>query len=935
MASPLRSWSPRMRCRPTRRGRVAPAVESLEGRRLLASNLITVDASGLGGANGPSTDPDISGNGRYVVFTSTATNLVAEDTSSNPDVYLRDQQTGVTRLVSVATTGNAGNGASVEPSVSDDGRFVAFASTSSDIVSGDNNGDSDVFVRDMFLNTTTLVSANVLGTGPANGNSVQPAVSGDGKFVAFASDAINVTANDLTPIRDVFLRNLETSTTSLISLSGIGIGGNAASQFPSLNADGQFVAFVSEASDVVGAGAGGPGPDVYRRNTFAATTALVSTAGGVTGGFVDLAAGAPAIDDIGNFIAFVSSAADLVAGDTNGVNDVFRKNMSGGTVAIASENTAGPIGNGASTSPSISADGRYVAFASVASNMALPDVNSISDIFIHDYTADSTILATTDGNGAVVSPASTTPSITADGKLVAFARSGGTQLDVGATAFTNIYTATSLPLEDTSRPVLYVPPQPIAPQPPLVGDVFLPFVVIYDDELAVDASTFGDVDLIVTGPNGFRETAEFFSLSSTTGSSATVAYTVPAPGGTLSSEDTGDYTVTVRGNQIGDTARNFILTGSSGTFSLNLPISETVLPQPTFFGGSPAVGSQTYEFSVTYSERGGIDFASFGNDDLTVSGPNGFTQTATFVAQTPLNATQTNVVYRITAPGGTWDGPDAGVYTVSVIPGGVRDVGNNAVQAGPIGQFTALGPDLVPIPLRNLRSGAISGVDQQRARIRILNQGSFETTVPVAVTLFTSLDENLDPGDATIGTFIQERSIPADDFRDLRVRFTYPTVPEGNYFVIARVDSTNAVTEQNENNNVKASFNKVGLSAPFVDLVPTLVPFAGGRSRLGTNEVVIKIRNAGNVAATGDVVVALTAVSDVTPTPSERPVTNIPVTLSLKPGQTRTFRLPFTFPIEFERGIYKMVATIDSANIFPERDETNNRVVSLSEFSFA
>jgi hypothetical protein len=410
---------------------------------------------------------------------------------------------------------------------------------------------------------------------------------------------------------------------------------------------------------------------------------------------------------------------------------------------------------------------------------------------------------------------------------------------------------------------------------------------------------------------------------------------VPAPGGVLTSEDNGVYTITVRGQEVGDLAGNFIPAGTNGTITLDLPVSETVLPAPTFIGGTPAVGAQTYEFTVIYDERGGIDFATFGNDDVQVVGPNGFSQNATLVSTTPLNATQSSVVYRITAPGGTFDATDAGVYSVNVIPGGVRDAGNNPVTPGTFGQFTAIGADLVAIPLRNLRTGAISGVDQQRANIRILNQGSFATEVPVAVTLYTSLDQQLDAGDATIGTFIQERPIGADDVRDLRVRFTYPQVPEGNYYIISQVDSANAVIEQSETNNVAASFGQVGLSAPFVDLAPTLVPFAGNRSRLNAADATIRIRNNGNVTAVGDVLVALTAVSDVTPLPQERPVANVPLRLTLRPGQTKTFRLPFSFPLEFERGSYRIVATVDSTNVIPERDELNNRVVSLSSFSFA
>jgi subtilase family serine protease len=217
----------------------------------------------------------------------------------------------------------------------------------------------------------------------------------------------------------------------------------------------------------------------------------------------------------------------------------------------------------------------------------------------------------------------------------------------------------------------------------------------------------------------------------------------------------------------------------------------------------------------------------------------------------------------------------------------------------------------------------------------VLNTGSASSTVPIAITLFTSADKTLDAGDATIGTFVQEKSIAPDQFQDLKVTFTYPQLQAGGYFVIAQVDSANAVIEQNEGNNVAASIKQVGLSSPFVDLFPTLLPFTGNRSRLGENEVTIKIRNNGNVQASGDITVALTAISDVTPDPTERPIANLGMHIDIRPGQTKTFKLPFTFPIEFERGTYKLVVNIDSANVIPERDEVNNRVVAFSSFNFA
>ena len=961
MASPLRSWSPLRpgraageRRRGTGGAAVRGVVEPLENRQLLAAALVSFDSAGFSSGNDDSTDPDVSSTGRFVAFVSTATDLVAEDTNATADVYLRDLQTGTTRLVSFNSAGNGtGSAASLDPSVSDDGRFVVFTSTANNLVAGDNNNASDVFVRDMFTNSTRLVSVNIGGTIPGNGASQQGVISDNGRFVAFSSDASNITSNDLTTTRDVFLRDLIDNDTTLISVSRItGLGGNGASQDPGINSTGQFVAFVTAATDLTSTGpTPGPGNNVYVFDTDVnvdlpvdpddfpetpvTTTTLVSTTGVAgTGGGADIGLGAPTVSDTGQYVAFSSASTSLVSGDINGVSDVFRKDRNGGAVALVSQNTAGVFANGASQRPKISADGRYVAFSSVSTNLVAADVNSGVDVYLRDVDANQTVLVSSNLAGTAGTNSSSAPSITDDARLVAF-QSDATTLVTDPVEDTNVFVATTpLTGNDTERPTFRVPPQPDLADN-AVGANTLAFYVIYDDNVFVDAGTFDDLDLTVTGPNGFNEGATLFTVISTDNLTATVRYDVPAPGGDLSSADNGTYTITVVGGQVADFSGNFVTTGSAGTFTLDVPPSETVLPLPTFFGGSPAVGSQTYDFTVVFSERGGIDFATFGNDDIQVNGPNGFSQNATFVSQTPLNATQTSVIYRITAPGGVWDAVDTGPYTVSVISGGVLDVATNSVQSGTFGTFTALGADLVAIPLRNLRSGAISGVDQQRAKVRILNQGTFATTVPVAVTLYTSLNETLDAGDATIGTFIESRPIKADDFRELKVRFTYPQVPAGNYFVIAQVDSANAVVEQSETNNVIASFDPVGLSAPFVDLVPTLVPFSGNRSRLGTNDAIIRIRNAGNVAVDAEIVVGLTAISDVTPEPQERPVANIPITVKLKPGQSRTFRLPFTYPLEFERGTYRLVATVDSTNVVPERDDVNNRVVSLSAFNFA
>lgn len=956
MASPLRASPPpvrvaraagRRRAAVTRAGagrRPWCGVESLEGRRLLAASLVSVNTAGTASANDDSSDPDISSNGRYVVFASSATNLVDDDTNGLVDVYYRDLQAGITQLVSVNVNGSgSGNGTSSDPSVSDDGRFVAFTSGASNLIASDPNGASDVFVRDMFTGETRLVSVTSANTGPGNNGGTSAQISDDGRFVVFASDSSNLATNDPDTTRDVFVRDLLLNRTTLVSVTPDipqpfptpdipGTSGNGPSQTPSVSADGQFIVFVSAATDL-GGGAGGPGADVYIRDTISQDTRVVSVAGGGTGGgFVDVNAASPTVSDDGRFVAFVSAAADLTAAaDTNGVNDVFRKDLLNGAVARASVGTAGTIANGPSTRARISPNGNFVAFSSTASNLSSLDNGANEDVFLRDFNAGITSLVSVNrnNNGGT---GSSEPAMTDDATLVVFS-SAARDLVSEATEDRNVFIATTAVSVDRAAPTFRIPPQPIEN---ISGSDVIKFVVIYDDNVAIDTGTIDNLDLIVTGPNGFNQRATLFSLVSTIGTSATVTYTVPAPNALLTPAANGTYTVTLQANQVADRARNFLPgVSTTGIFVLALPASETEPPTATFSGGPVNVGTATYEFSVIYSDRGGLNLATLDNNDVTVSGPNGYFQTATLLGTSELSPTTDAAVYQVVAPGGVWDGPDSGVYTVSMLAGAVGDVANNFVAAGQLGQFVALGPDLIAIPIRNLRTGAISGVDQQKAKVRVLNRGSSTAAGPIAIRLFTSLDETLDAGDATIGTFTQDLVIEPDSFKQVNLRFTYPQVPEGNYFVLAQVDAGNVILEQDESNNVEASFFKVGLSAPFVDLVPTLVPFTGIRSRLGQNTATLTIRNTGNITARADITVALAGLGDETPTSGDRAIGTVPLKVNLRPGQRKTFRLTFVFPIEFERGTYRLAATVDSTNLIAERDENNNRVVSFSSFEFA
>jgi Tol biopolymer transport system component len=311
-----------------------------------------------------------------VLFQSDANNLVTNDTNSHTDVFVRDLQTGSTVLVSVNNAGtSSGNGRSTGAVISSDGRFVAFSSSANDLVPNDTNGTFDVFVRDLQLGTTTLVSLNDTGTASANGSSqisTSQAISDDGRFVVFTSRATDILSiTDANATDDVFVRGIVAGTTTLISVNSAGTGtGNGQSFRGVISADGKFVAFDSRASDLVGTDTNFS-LDVFLRDLLAGTTSMISVnnAGTNSARGVSMLSivGRQAISDDGRFVAFESTANDLVAVDTNEAPDVFVRDRQAGTTMLASVNGAGSdSGNSVSDNPFLSGDGKFLAFTSYA-----------------------------------------------------------------------------------------------------------------------------------------------------------------------------------------------------------------------------------------------------------------------------------------------------------------------------------------------------------------------------------------------------------------------------------------------------------------------------------------------------------------------------------------------------------------------------------------
>ncbi len=270
--------------------------------------------------------PALSFDGRYVAFT-TFSALVPGDTNSRWDAYVRDRVAGITTLVSLSTTGQIGNNSTAEtPSISDDGRFVAFSSPASNLVVGDTNNRWDVFVRDRQAGTTSRVSISSSGT-QANADSEEgPSISANGRFVAFESSAPNLVAGDTNGSSDVFVHDRQTGTTTRVSLDSAGQQASTSSRKSSLSGDGRFVAFDSSASlapdDVSGL-------DYYVRDRQSGTSTRVSEDSAGSRGVTGADSSSQSADTLaadGSAVAFQSSAA-LVPGDGNGTRDVYVRSL--------------------------------------------------------------------------------------------------------------------------------------------------------------------------------------------------------------------------------------------------------------------------------------------------------------------------------------------------------------------------------------------------------------------------------------------------------------------------------------------------------------------------------------------------------------------------------------------------------------------------------
>ena len=464
----------------------AAAAALLSAPALAAKDDVVLISRATGPAGTPvnanAIEPSISASGARVAFSSDADNISDEDDNAVRNVFVRDAATNVTTLASRATGagGVVGNGFSLNASISADARFVAFESVADNLSPDDNNSFTNIFVRDLVANTTTLVSRR---TGPAgadaNDNSFQPGISGDGRYVAFQSDANNLSPDDNNAFTNVFVRDLVANTTTLVSRrpgpGGAGANDNAIDA--TISADGNRVAFSSGANNLSNEDDDAE-QNIFVRDLETATNALVSRASGAGGAPGNGESESADISSSGRFVAFRSDADNLSGEDVNTEVNIFVRDLDQSTTALASR-ANGPGGAGAdgSSFDPVVSDNARVAFQSSGENLSDADVNGLNNVFVRDVLADTTELVSRAPGpaGAAANNSSFAPTTTPDGRYVAF-ESLATNLLAGTVpGVNNVYRRDVL--GDAPRATPLCKTLPLPPAPPDKDDVVFTLTV--------------------------------------------------------------------------------------------------------------------------------------------------------------------------------------------------------------------------------------------------------------------------------------------------------------------------------------------------------------------------------------------------------------------------------------------------------------------------
>ncbi len=395
--------------------------------------LITISTDGSSGSDGDSRNPKISTDGTALAFDSASTNLVAPASNGNGNIFVKSLSIAGSsnRLLTPGPLGIGGNGASQNVKVSGDGRYVVFESLASDLGAenlplGDTNGVSDVFLCEVSTGKIWCLSVTDIGD-QANGASVDAAISDDGSTIAFASSATNLDpASGPVVDKAVYVRSFASGTLGPLSCASVNAAGQKSNQGcfrPALSPGGMKVAFDSTATDLV-AGHTGAAADVFMCDVATPSPTMQCISLNWDGTQAIRPSTKPTFSSDGTRLAFESEASGLVQGliDVNGYSDVFIRNLQAGTTACASVIPSGAqTGNDISYSVTLSSDGRYVAFVSSATDLTTDvALNGRRQAFVRDMTNGVLTCVSVNATGVVADYHSDYPSVSGDGKMVAF-----------------------------------------------------------------------------------------------------------------------------------------------------------------------------------------------------------------------------------------------------------------------------------------------------------------------------------------------------------------------------------------------------------------------------------------------------------------------------------------------------------------------------------
>ena len=381
-----------------------------------ATNRISISSEGYEG-NHPSWAPKVSATGRFVVFASDADRLVAGDTNGVRDIFVFDTEAHQTIRVSVGSSGVQANAESHDQDISADGRYVVFSSKASNLVPGDTNGLEDVFVYDIIARTIVRVSVTSSGSQITDKDSQLPAITDDGRFVVFESESAEFVKDDTNKKRDVFIHDLNTRKTARVSINSKKEQGNDNSTYADISGNGRYVVFQSRASNLVRDDTNNA-EDIFIRDRKRHTTSRISTTPdgneGNNGSF------SPSVSSTGRTVAFMSLTSNLVSNDTNGLKDIFVRDLYTGSIERVSVDSTGTESNGHSINPSMASGGKWVAFQSVADNLVVNDTNGQEDVFIHHLESGRTYRVSVSSTGQQGEHYSKDAAVSGTGQFVAF-----------------------------------------------------------------------------------------------------------------------------------------------------------------------------------------------------------------------------------------------------------------------------------------------------------------------------------------------------------------------------------------------------------------------------------------------------------------------------------------------------------------------------------